>query len=397
MLTVLIIVENLPVPFDRRVWMEAITLRSSGYNVKVICPIGTGYEETYEEIEGIQIYRHSLPHEISSSMGYIREYIHALVWEFRLIRKIWKNYKFDIIHICNPPDLLFLNTLWYKWIHGVKVIFDQHDLNPEMYKTKFDRKDIFYYALKSAEYLTYKSANIVITTNESYKKIAIERGRRKADDIFIVRSGPDLNRFKIDNRQVNEFHNNRKYLVGYVGVMGEQEGIDYLLRSVHHIVHSKNRKDIHFMLIGSGPAVDFLKQMVKQLRIDDFIEFTGRVTDDELISRLSNCDVCVNPDPKTPFNDRSTMNKIMEYMALAKPIVQYDLTEGRRSAGDASLYAAANDERDFAEKILYLLDNSKKRQWMGLEGRKRMEEKLEWKHQMPRLLQAYQSLNGKVR
>ncbi|MDJ0898988.1 MAG: glycosyltransferase family 4 protein [Xenococcus sp. MO_188.B8] len=385
---VLIIVENLPSPFDRRVWMEATTLTKEGFEVSIICPQGKGYEKRYEVIDSIHIYRHPMPPEISSVVGYLTEYAAAVFWEFYLAHRVWWERGFDIIHICNPPDLLFLTAGWFKLIKGAKVIFDHHDINPEMYEAKYGRRDIFYYGLRLVERLTFALADTVIATNESYREIALTRGRKKPEDVFVVRSGPDLSRFQ--PVPVNEaYKRNKEYLVGYVGVMGEPEGIDYLLESIRHIVYDQNRQDIHFMLIGSGPMFTQLQNLAVQLGIEEFVEFTGRVSDEELLARLSSCDICVNPDKKMPYNDKSTMNKIMEYMAIGKPIVQFDLMEGRRSAGEASVYAKGNDAIDFADKILELLADPEQREQMGAIGLRRMEEKLEWRYQIPTLLQAY--------
>lgn len=385
---VLIIVENLPVPFDRRVWMEATTLTKAGYHVSVICPIGKGYEKDYEVIDNIHIYRHPMPPDISSVTGYLREYSTAVYWEFRLAHRVWREQGFDIVHICNPPDLLFLVAAWFKLFRGVRVIFDHHDINLEMYEAKYGRRDIFYYGLRWAERLTFATADIAIATNESYRDVALTRGHKKPEDVFIVRSGPDLSRFR-PLPPNPAYRQGRKYLVAYVGVMGEPEGIDYLLKSVRYILQEKNRQDIQFMLIGSGPMFEKLQALSEELGVSEFVEFTGRIPDQELLERLSSCDICVNPDKKMPYNDRSTMNKIMEYMAMGKPIVQFDLLEGRRSAEGASVYAKGNDQVDFAEKILELLENPERRQQMGAEGQRRMEESLEWRYQAPKLLAAY--------
>lgn len=390
---VLIVVENLPVPFDRRVWMEATTLHKAGYQVSVICPTGKGYEAPYEEVEGIHIYRHPLPPEQSSAVGYLKEYVWALTWEFRLARRVWKERGFDLVHICNPPDLLFIVALWYKLFHRVRVIFDQHDLNPEMYETKFGRRDIFYHGLRWAERLTFATADFVISTNESYREVALTRGRKAPHRVTVVRSGPDLSRFRPTAPQIG-LKRGCRFLVGYVGVMGEQEGIDHLLRAIHHIVKDCGRSDIHFVLVGDGPARANLESLTRTLGLEGHVEFTGRIPDPDLLAILSTCDVCVNPDPKTPFNDRSTMNKILEYMAMSKPIVQFDLLEGRRSAENASLYARPDDDVDFATKILDLLDAPQLRHEMGRIGRTRMVETLEWRHQMPRLLQTYADAFG---
>jgi glycosyltransferase involved in cell wall biosynthesis len=385
---VLIIVENLPVPFDRRVWMEAVTLKEAGHEVSVICPTAKNHEKHYELVEDIHIYRHPLPEEISSSSGYLREYFWALRWEFQLARRIRREHGFDVIHICNPPDLLFLVAGWFKLFHRARVIYDQHDLNPEMYEAKFNRRDLFYYGLRIAERLSFMTADVVIATNESHRKVALTRGKKNDEQVFVVRSAPDLKRFQpVPANPV--YRTGYAYLVGYLGVMGEAEGIDRLLYAIHHIVHELQRRDIRFMLVGSGPAANDLKALSQTLGLTEYIEFTGRIPDKELIERISSCDVCVNPDPKTPYNDLSTMNKILEYMALGKPIVQFDVIEGRLSAEDASLYAKADDEIDFAHKILELLEDPQQRQRMGERGRARMEEILEWRHQKSKLLQAY--------
>jgi glycosyltransferase involved in cell wall biosynthesis len=387
---VLIIVENLSVPFDRRVWMEATTLQRAGYQVSVISPQGYGFDKAYEVIDDIHIYRYPLPAEESSVTGYLREYGWALRGTFHLAQQVWKERGFDVVHICNPPDLLFLVAGWFKLLKGVRVIFDHHDLSPEMYIAKYNRKDIFYYGLCWAERLTYATADLVISTNESHRKVALTRGGKKPERVFVVRSAPDLSRFR--QLPANpEYRRGKKYLVGYMGVMGEPEGIDYLLRMVRYIVREKNRQDIHFMLIGSGPAIEKLKALSQTLEITEFVEFTGFQTGDALLERLSSADVCVEPSPTTAYNENCTMNKILEYMSLSRPIVQFDLREGRRSAENASLYARPNDEIEFAEKILQLLDSPELRQKMGAEGRHRMEEMLEWRHQAPKLLDAYAS------
>ena len=388
---ILIIVENLPVPFDRRVWMESTTLAAADHPVSVICPTGKGCEQEKEVLQGIHIYRHRLPPEVSSSGGYLREYAAALLGEFRLARRAWKETGFDVVHVCNPPDLLFLVALWFKFIHGVKLVYDHHDVVPEMYEAKFGRRGFFYWLLRIAERLTYLAADMVIETNESHRRIALSRGKKKPDRVFVVRSGPDLSKF-VPQEPVAELKRGKKHLVGYMGVMGEPEGIDLLLESIRRIVFDKGRRDIHFVLVGSGPLAEDMKKLAADLKLSEFVEFTGRIPDAEMIRVLSTCDVCVNPDRKTPYNDLCTMNKILEYMALGKPIVQYDLVEGRFSAEGASLYARGNDAADFADKVLELIDDPAMRDRLGREGRARMEDALEWRHQAPRLLEAYARL-----
>lgn len=388
---ILIIVENLPSPFDRRVWQEATTLKNHDYEVSIICPAGKGYEKKYEVLEGIHIYRHNLPLEGKGAIGYLLEYSLALFWEFLLAWRVLLTRGFDVIHACNPPDNIFLIGGFFKLIFGKKFIFDHHDINPELYEAKFGRKDFFYKVMLAWERWTFRVADVSIATNESYKKIAIERGGMDPRKVFVVRSGPKLDRLKI-LPPVESLKQGRKYLVGYVGVMGTQEGIDYLLRSIRHIVKEMGREDIHFGLVGGGTSLEEMRAYAVQLGIAEYVTFTGRVPDKELLAMLNTADVCVNPDVANEMNDKSTMNKIMEYMALGKPIVQFDLTEGRFSAQKASLYAKKNDEVDLAEKIVELLDDPERRSEMGQFGRRRVLEELEWKYEVPKLLQAYKVL-----
>jgi len=392
---VLMIVENLPSPFDRRVWQEATTLYENGYQVSIICPTGKGYEKKYEIIEGIHIYRHPLPVEADGAMGYLFEYSAALFWEFVLAWRVLLTRGFDVIHACNPPDNIFLIGAFFR-LFGKKFIFDHHDINPELYEAKFNRRDIFYKLMRLWERWTFKVATVSIATNESYKKIAIERGGMDPDKVFVVRSGPQLDRLRI-LPAVPELKNARDHLVGYVGVMGKQEGIDYLLRSVRYIVHELGRTDIQFGLVGGGTELNAMTDYAKMLGIEDYVTFTGRVPDRALLEMLNTADVCVNPDVANEMNDKSTMNKIMEYMALSKPIVQFDLAEGRFSAKQASLYANKNDEIDMAKKIISLIDDPLRRKTMGAFGRDRVVNELEWKYEVPKLLKAYDVAFGDSR
>jgi glycosyltransferase involved in cell wall biosynthesis len=389
---VLIIVENLPSPFDRRVWQEATTLRQADYQVSIICPTGKGYEKKHEEIDGISIYRHDLPTEGKGPLGYAAEYSAALFWEFVLSWRVFFTKGFDAIHACNPPDNIFLIGAFFK-LFGKKFLFDHHDINPELYEAKFGKRGLFHRLMLLWERLTFHFADVSIATNESYKRIAIERGEMTPDKVFVVRSGPKLDRLEIIP-PVEALKKGRKFLVGYVGVMGEQEGIDLLLRSVRHIVHDLSRTDIQFGLVGGGTSLEDMKAYAIELGVADYVTFTGRVPDRELLEMLNTADVCVNPDLANEMNDKSTMNKIMEYMALGKPIVQFDLTEGRFSAQDASLYARKNDYIDFADKIIELIEDKELRTAMGRLGRQRVTNELEWRYEAPKLLAAYECLFG---
>ena len=336
------IVENLPVPFDRRVWSEATTLRKAGYEVSVICPKGHGSLATEEVIDGVRVYRHDLPIEARGAWAYLLEYPVALFWEFALSAKVAWRSGFDVIHACNPPDLIFVIALFYKCIAGKKFLFDHHDLNPELYEAKFQRHDLFWRLLRLAERLTFMTADISIATNESYRQIAIDRGSMRPERVFVVRSAPAIERVK-ECRPAQHWRNCRQFLVGYVGVIGQQEGLDLLLASIEEIVRARGRTDIQFVIVGSGSEWKAIVELCDKLKLRDWITFTGRVDDSVLFEILATADVCVNPDRVTTLNDISTMNKVMEYMAVGKAIVQFDVTEGRYSAGDSSLYAKAND------------------------------------------------------
>jgi len=385
---VLMVVENLPLPFDRRVWQEARTLRAAGATVSIICPTGKGHEARYECLEGIHIYRHRLPIEADSALGYLGEYGLALFWETVLAWKIFFTRGFHVIHGCNPPDLIFLVALQFRLL-GVKFLFDHHDINPELYEAKFNKRGFFWKLMVFFEKLTFKVASVSIATNQSYRQIAMERGGKEPADVFVVRSGPDLSRLKAVD-PAPRWRNGRRYLVGYVGVMGEQEGIDLLIDAVDHIVHDLGRTDIQFCLVGGGSSLPSLVAEVERRGLAEFMTFTGRAPDLDLFEVLSTMDIGVNPDRVNPMNDKSTMNKIMEYMAFGKPMVQFDVTEGRFSAQEASLYARSNDSRDLAGKIAELLDNPERRARMGEFGRQRVENELSWGHQVDPLIAAYQ-------
>jgi glycosyltransferase involved in cell wall biosynthesis len=390
---VLIIVENQAVPFDRRVWREASSLRENGYEVTVLCPRQKTCAKGYEVIQGIRIYRHPSPSEGSTPLGYLWEYGCALFWEFSYTSWIYLRHGFDVIQGCNPPDDIFLIALPFKLL-GVKYIFDHHDANPELYVSKFGKRGALYGILAGLEKLTYRFSDVVIATNMSYKDLAVNRGSVAPENVFIVRNGPEREAFK-SVRSNPARKNGKNYLVGYVGNMSVQDGLDILLDVAQHIKNS-GRRDVFFMCVGGGTELNQLKKMVEDRDLLDTVHFTGRVSDEELLEILSTADVCVNPDRPSEMNDISTMIKIMEYMALGKPIVQFDSKEGRFSAQEASLYAGKDDGvADFAAKIIWLLGRPEERKKMGEFGRKRIEEQLAWEYSIPKLLAAYQkALDG---
>jgi len=391
---VLIVVENQSVPFDRRVWREACSLRQNGYDVTVLCPRRKASPKGYEVINGIRIYRHPSPAEGSTPMGYLWEYGCSLFWECWYVSWIYLRHGFDVIQGCNPPDDIVLIALPFKLL-GVKYIFDHHDANPELYISKYGKQGMLYKILRGLEKLTYRFSDVVVATNMSYKELAMSRGGVASENVFVVRNGPDREAFKsVPSNPARK--NGKNYLVGYVGNMSIQDGLDILLDVAEH-VKRLGRRDIFFTCVGGGTELHKLKKMVEDRDLLDTVHFTGRVSDEELLEILSTADVCVNPDRPSEMNDISTMIKIMEYMALAKPIVQFDSQEGRFSAQAASLYAGKRDGvADFAAKIIWLLDRPEERKKMGEFGRKRIEEQLAWEYSVPHLLAAYWKALGGV-
>jgi glycosyltransferase involved in cell wall biosynthesis len=390
----LIIVENLPVPFDTRVWKEATSLHRANYDVTVLCPKGKGFEHGYELIDGIHIYRHPAPKEGNSLFGYLWEYGLSFLLECIFAWWIYLRQGFHVIQGCNPPDNIFLVALQFK-LFGVKYLFDHHDVNPELYFSKYEKKGLFYRIQVWLEKMTFGVSDTVISTNNSYKEIAVTRGGMHPDDVFVVRNGPDLDTFKLVP-SIPALKYGKLYLVGYVGVISAQEGLDILLDVAEHI-KSMGRQDIHFTCVGGGPGLASLQKIVQDKHLGDIVNFTGRVSDKELLDILSTSDVCVNPDKPCEMNDMSTMIKIMEYMALGKPIVQFDLKEGKYSAQEASLYAGRDNRvANFANGILWLLDHPEERQKMGEFGRKRVQEQLAWEYSVGNLLAAYENVFSKI-
>ena len=387
---VLLLVENNTYPFDVRVRREAQSLSQAGYQVVVICPHKKG-QAYYEIADEIIIYRFPYPPQGNGFWGYVLEFGYATSAILALSVWVWFRVGIDIIHAANPPDTLFIIGSIFKLL-GKKFIFDQHDLSPETYLSRFSRRetDLLYRILRWLERCSYKTADIIIATNESYKKVAIERGNKKEDEVYVVRNGPPLS-YKNDLPDI-ELAKRAKYLIGYIGTMGPQDGVDYWLRAIQKMVFEFNCHDFQAVIIGSGDAAESLHQLARDLEIESYIWFTGRISDADAIRYLSTVHICVHPDPQNPLNDKSTMNKMMEYMALGKPIVAFDLKEARFSAMDSALYARPNDIRDFAEKVIWLMDNPDARQTMGIFGRQRVASKLAWEYSVPELVKAYLAL-----
>lgn len=386
------IVENLSVPQDRRVWSEATALSRNGYEVSVICPKGEHAALAFEIIDGVYIYRHWLPREANGRVNYLVEYGAALFWEFILSFRILLTRGFDVIHACNPPDLLFVVGAFYKIIFGKRFLFDHHDITPELYESKFGRRDLLWRLQVLLERCTFRLADVSIATNESFRSIAIERGRMKPNHVFVVRTGPNLSRIRSLPPDLS-WKAGRKHLVAYVGYIAKQDGLDLLIEAAVHIRRKRGREDVQFVVVGGGSEFDTIVRLANDAGLGDMVTFVGRINDDhKLCTIVSTSDVCVNPDRPNAMNDRSTTIKIMEYMAIGKPIVQFDLTEGRNSAGEASLYAQNGDPADFGDRILELLDDPERSEKMGALGKQRVRETLSWEHEEEKLLQAYRDI-----
>ena len=385
---ILIIVENLPVPLDRRVWQEACALRDAGHEVTVICPQMRGYTEPEEVLDGIQIYRHWITEEANGIKGFLGEYASALFGELRCAIKAWRRTGFDVIHLCNPPDLLFLVALPFKLIAGVKIIYDVHDLWPEMFEAKFGKRGLLYWAVRIAERATLWLADAVMATNQSVLAAVKRRGKKNDEEVFVVRTAP--NKLNTSLPVDTALKNGRKFLVGYIGVMGNADGVNYLVDAAQHIVKSRGRDDVQFLLMGSGPEyADLLKQR-DELGLQDFVAMPGRVSNEFLFTALKTMDLGVACDPINDYNDHCTMNKTLEYMAFSKAQVMFGTREGRFSAGDAARYVMENSAEKLGDAILGLLDNEVERSRMGQLGYQRLSTELSWEKSVQQLLAAYQ-------
>lgn len=384
--SILIIVENLPVPFDRRVWQESCALRDAGYEVVVICPRMRGYHAPEEVLDGIHIYRHWISGEAGGFLGFLAEYATALWGEWWLAWKVWRRHRFKVVHLCNPPDLLFLVAWPFKWL-GVKVIYDVHDLWPEMFETKFNGRGAMYRLVRLAERLTYACADIVLATNESVKRTAIARGKKSPDEVYVVRTSPKIG--KLDAPADGALKKGRRYLVGFVGVMGDTDGVRYLIDAAEEIVHGMGRTDVQFLLMGIGPEYERLLALRAGKGLNDFVDMPGRVSDDMLATALQTIDVGVACDPINVYNDHCTMNKTLEYMAFGKPQVMFAVKEGKASAGAAARYVDENSSHKLAEAIVALLDDPEERDRMGGYGRTRLKEELNWERSVEQLTAAY--------
>jgi glycosyltransferase involved in cell wall biosynthesis len=393
---VLIIVQNLPVPFDRRVWLECQALASAGYRVAVVCPKGSG-DPAYQVVDTVELYKYRPYAPGGSKLSFITEYAYSFLATARLTLRARRSGRFAVIQACNPPDIFWPIALLFRVFEGTRFVFDHHDLCPELYESRFPGgPKLPYRALRALERRTHRAADHVISTNDSYRHIAITRSGKPASDVTIVRTGPDPQRLRRGPADPAQ-RRGRRFLAAYIGVMGPQDGVDIVVRAAGIVIHELGRDDIAFTLIGSGDCFRDLVALRDELGLADHVEFTGRAPD-ELVARvLSTADVGLSPDPKNPLNDVSTMNKSMEYMAFELPVVAFDLRETRVSAGDAAVYVNPNDVHEYAEAIVKLMDDEPKRTHLGRLGRARVEQELAWSHQERAYLGVYQRLTSGAR
>ena len=377
---VCIVVQNLPVPFDRRVWAECRALRAAGYEVSVVCPKGKD-DPSYAELEGVHLYKYRAFPPITRQVMFVAEYAYSILATLVHLVRAWRRRPFSVVQVCNPPDVLWAAAFPFQVLFGVKLVFDQHDLCPELYLSRFGTAAALpYKALVLTEKITYKLASAVISTNESYRAVAMTRGGKRPADVTVVRTGPDPSRMRRGEPEP-ELRRGHEHLLVYIGVMGPQDGVDLALRAMHHIVHVRGRTDVALTLIGDGDAGPELRKLAVELDLGEHVHFTGRAPDDLVKRVMSTADIGLSPDPKNPLNDVSTMNKTMEYMAYELPVVAFDLVETKVSAADAALYATPNEIDAYADLVLELLDDDVRRKQMGAAGRRRVEDVLAWEHQ----------------
>jgi glycosyltransferase involved in cell wall biosynthesis len=385
-----IVVENLPVPLDRRVWQQARALRDDGWDVAVVCPQSKQYPKKYEEEEGIAIYRHPLPLEARGPLGFLLEYGCALFWESVLLLRIAVSRGFDVIQICNPPDILFLAAAPYK-LFGKRIIFDHHDVCPELFEAKFGRRGLFHRLLLIAERLTFRIADLVISANETYRNLALTRGGRSPSDVVAVYSVPE--RARVRRVKPNEaLRRGARLVLGYVGIIGDQDGVDHFVRCVHHLVVEQGHADIRAVVVGDGPALASVRALAEEIGIADRIAFPGYLRGDELLAAMSTFDIGIMPDPVNEYNDKISMNKVFEYSALGIPCVAYNLTETRRLLGDCGLYADDATPEGLARACLPLINDQTLREERGRAIKALSDRQFDWQRECSKYTEVYRRL-----
>ena len=388
---VLILVQNLSVPFDRRVWLECQSLIAAGFQVAVVCPKAPG-DPTYYRLRGVDLFKYRPYAPGTSSLSFVLEYVYSFVMTLGLSLRASLGGRFDVVQSCNPPDLFWPIGVLFRLLHRSSFVFDHHDLCPELFLSRFpDGNRLVYRGLRLMERCTARTADHVIATNDSYRRIVLERDGVSPTSVTVVRTGPDLASLRRSSA-LPSVRRTKPHLAAYLGVMGPQDGVDLVLKVADQVVHRLGRQDIGFTLIGSGDCYDELVTLSHDLGLTDYVTFTGRIPDADVAAILSTADVGISPDPKNPLNDVSTMNKTMEYMAFELPVVAFDLQETRVSASDAAVYATPNDTEELAKLLVDLVDDEPRRRSMGRAGRARIEQELAWEHQAPRYVGVYEKL-----
>jgi glycosyltransferase involved in cell wall biosynthesis len=387
---IVIVVENLPVPFDRRVWQEARALKAAGWTVSVICPVGERHPELFEELEGIAIYRHRLPLEARGKLAFVAEYGAALFHQFRLLLRVARERGFDVIQGCNPPDLIFLPALWFK-LAGKRYVFDHHDVCPELLSVKFGRKGLLYRLLLLLERLSFRAADLIITANDTFLDMAIARGGQPPDKVVTVYSVPDKARM----RRVpvpSGIRSDDETILGYVGIIGDQDGVDHLVRAMHHLTRAPGGENVRAIVVGDGPALASVKMLAKELGVEGCIVFTGYRSGEDLLGLLSAFDIGLIPDPVNEYNDKISMNKVFEYSALGIPSVAYPLADTMRLLTDAGCYAAGDRPEQLAAACRYLIRDREERRRRGLRAQALAKESFDWDREAARYVGAYRRL-----
>ena len=392
---ILIIVQNLPVPFDRRVWLECKALTAAGYDVTVICPKGKN-DPSHQILDGVTLLKYRPYAPGGRAVGFVVEYGYSFLSTARLVLRARRQGRFDVLQACNPPDIFWPIARWLRRRDGSRFVFDHHDLCPELYDSRFPHgRQLPRRGLVALERATYRAADHVVATNASYAEIAMRRGHKSPADVTVVRTGPDPERLR-RRAPVLALRRGRRHLVAYIGVMGPQDGVDLAVRAAAHVVHDLDRKDVSFTFMGAGDCYDETVALRDALGLRDYVELPGRVPDETVIDVLSTADVGLSPDPKNPLNDVSTMNKTLEYMAFGIPVVAFDLKETRVSANGAGSYMQSGDVAAYGRAIVELLDDDDKREDMGREGRLRIEKELGWPHQRDAYVGVHDTLVGRT-
>ncbi|MGZ0146860.1 glycosyltransferase family 4 protein [Kribbella sp. WER1] len=392
---VLIVIQNLWVPFDRRVWLECQALVAAGYDVTVVCPKGPG-DPSYDVIDGVTVHKYKAYAPGGSKISFVWEYAYSFLMTLRLVFRARKAGRFKVLQACNPPDIFWPIAMLLRRLDGTRFVFDHHDLCPELFQSRFGgTASLPYKGLRFLERTTHRQADHVISTNDSYRRIAITRSGKANHDVTVVRTGPDPDKLRRGTPD-DTLRRGHQHLVTYIGVMGPQDGVDIVVRAADHIVNNLQRTDIAFTLMGGGDSFDEVVALRDELGLGEYVEFTGRVPDETVRAVMSTADLGLSPDPKNPLNDVSTMNKTMEYMAFELPVVAFDLVETKVSAADAAVYVEPNDVAQYGEAIVALLDDEVRRRRMAKLGRERVERVLAWRHQQKAYLEVYDRLTGHV-